>query len=270
MKKIASVLTLCLSIGGTSFAATSPLGLPYSNDINTIVTRGELRVAVYASDDLAPFIINNGQQLSGYDINLSRAIAKHLGVTLHIDETSSYNEAVAFVANGQDDIAVTNLTATPDRALSVFFTTPYYKVPLVLIAKSNFDTSNLHVSDNTISFDSSLDIAVEANSALTYYAAIAFPNAKIDTYTDLSQAIRSLNENQYDAVFTDQISAQQAVNGQMLLTIFKLGNAHVDPQAIAVSSKMPQLLQWINNYLTSLQGAAEQASFRKEARLPNS
>ena len=210
----------------------------------------------------------SGNQINGgYDVGLSQAIAQQLGVKLKIDPASSYDQAVTFVANGRDDIAVSNLTATPDRARSVFFTLPYYEFPLVLVAKNNFDMSNFNLSQEVISRSSSLIIAAEANSADVYYAKLAFPQAQIVPYTDLSEAIQGVKSNQYDAIFTNKFSAQQAVFGEEALSVYSLGKMHVDPQTIAVSSKMPQLLNWLNTYLTSVQGRVEQDSLKNAARL---
>lgn len=253
----------------TVCAATQTLqAVPYAEDIAAIVERGELRVAICADSTVPPFILMNGNQISGgYDVGLSQAIAQQLGVSLKIDQTTSYDQAVAFVANGQDDIAVSNLTPTPKRALSVSFTESYYEFPLVLVAKNNFDMSNFNLAQAIISTDSSLNIAAQADSAEIYYAQLAFPQATISAYTDLDQAVQGVKSNQYDAVFTDKFTAKQAVFGEASLSVYDLGKEHMDPQTIAVNSDMPHLLLWLNTYLSSVQGNIEQNSLKRNAHL---
>lgn len=268
MKKIVSqgIWLMCaLSVCATTQTLQA---MPYADDIAAIVERGELRVAICADSTVPPFIIMNGDQISGgYDLGLSQAIAQQLGVSLKIDQATSYDQAVEFVANGQDDIAVSNVTPTPKRALSVFFTEAYYDFPLVLVAKNNFDMSNFNLSQEVISTDSSLNIVAQAGSAETYYAQLAFPQATISTYTDLDDAVQGVKNNQYDAVFTDKFKAKQAVFGEESLSIYNLGNEHVDPQAIAVSSNMPHLLVWLNTYLASVEGTIQQNSLKRNVHL---
>ena len=146
MRRFLCRLGVLLCMSATCLALESPLGLPYAKDIKMLVKRGELRVAIYADSSLSPFVIIKGKQIEGYNVDMARAVAAELGVKLRIDRASSYNDAVALVAKGKDDIAISNVTATPERALSVSFTTPYYSMPQSLIIQKNFDTSKLNVN----------------------------------------------------------------------------------------------------------------------------
>lgn len=268
MKKIVGQRVLLICALAVCATTQTLQAVPYADDIAAIVQRGELRVAICADSTVPPFILMNGDQISGgYDLGLSQAIAQQLGVALKLDQATSYDQAVAFVANGQDDIAVSNLTPTPKRALSVSFTEPYYEFPLVLVAKNNFDMSNFKLSQAVISTDASLNIVAQSGSAEIYYAQLAFPQATVSAYTDLDQAVQGVKNNQYDAVFTDKFTAKQAVFGEESLSIYNLGAEHVDPQTIAVSSSMPHLLIWLNTYLSSVQGNIEQNSLKRNARL---
>ncbi|MES2204589.1 MAG: transporter substrate-binding domain-containing protein [Pseudomonadota bacterium] len=267
MKKFISTVCLFMGISVTGLAQQTSLGLPHAKDIQQIVQRGELRVAICADSSVPPFIIMNGNQLSGYDADLSQVIATHLGVKLHIDQASSYDEAVSFVASDKDDIADSNLTASYERAFSVFFTNPYYIMPLVLVAKNNFDTSNFQMAQEVISTSSSLNISALANSSNLSYIKVAFPQAIATPYTDLSDAVQSVKNNEYDAILLDKFTAQQAIFGEGSLSIFKLGPAHMDPLAIAVSVNRPQLLMWLNAYLASAEGQAEQTALKRKVRL---
>lgn len=269
MKKNRRQFGWLMCLGVACFVAQMSFAIQYSNDIASIVQRGELRVAICADDAGAPFILMNGNQISGgYDVGLSQALARELGVKLKIDQAVSYDQAVAFVASGRDDIAVSNLTPTPDRARSVYFSHPYYEFPLVLVAKNSFDISTFNLSQEIVSRDASLNIAAQANSADLYYAKLAFPQAQIIPFTDLSQAVEAVKNNQYDAILTDKFAAQQAVLGEPFISVFNLGKRHVDPQTIAVNSNMPQLLSWLDTYLSSVQGTVEQESLKNTARLP--
>ncbi|MES2204588.1 MAG: ABC transporter substrate-binding protein [Pseudomonadota bacterium] len=267
MKKFLCKASLLICMSATCFALESPLGLPYSKDIKSLVKRGDLRVAIYADSSLSPFVIINGKQLEGYNVDMARAIAAELGVKLHIDRATSYNDAVALVAKGKDDIAISNVTATPQRALSVFFTEPYYSMPQGLIIQKNFDASKLNANTRVVS-EESLRIGVEAESAYVYYVSLAFPHATVVAYANLNQGLKDLNNNQCDAIFVDDFSGEQVIAGESALTLFRLGDVHIDPVTMVVSSEKPQLLNWLNLYLNSLEGKVTQATLKQKVQLP--
>ncbi len=266
MKKFLGKLSLLMCIAATSMAVETPLGLPYAKDIKHIVERGELRVAIYVDSALAPFVTTDGKELGGYNVELAKIIASQLGVKLHVDQTSSYNESVAFVAKGKDDIAVSNITATPERALSVAFTEPYYAMPQTLIVKKAFDGSKMALNETIVSTDP-LRIAIEANSAYLYCVKQVFPNAVIVTYANMKDALANLKEDQYDAIFTDGFSGEGSIAKDDALALVRLGDKHVDPVSIVVSAKRPQLVNWLNLYLVSGIGKEVQANLQKSAGL---
>lgn len=267
MKNFLCKLGLLMCVSVTCMAIESPLGLPYSEDIEKVVKRGELRVAIYADPALSPFVILNGQRLEGYNVDMAQAIATELGVKLHIDQATSYNDAVALVAKNKDDIAVSNVTATPQRALSVTFTQPYYSMPQSLIVQKNFAGSKLNVNASVISMEP-LRVGVEAESAYVYYVELAFPQAIIVSYENLNQGLRGLKDNQYDAIFVDNFSGELATADENSLALIHLGESHNDPVTVVVNSNKPQLLSWLNLYLDSLDGKVTQAALKKKFNLP--
>lgn len=266
MKKFIGQFGLLMCVSVASLAIESPLGLPYSKDVKEIVKHGELRVAIYTDPALSPFVIMNDQPLSGYNVDIAQAIATQFGVKLHIDQVTSYNAAVAAVAKDKDDIAVSNVTPTPVRALSVSFTTPYYAMPQSLIINKDFDVSKLNANSDVVSTDS-LRIGVEAQSAYVYFVALAFPQATIVPYANLDEGFNNIKNNKSDAIFVDDFLGEQDLVAAAGLSLFHLGETHSDPVSIVVNSKKPQLLNWLNFYLTSLDGKVTQAALKKKVNL---
>lgn len=267
MKNFLCKLGLLMCVSVTGLAIESPLGLPYVKDIKEIVKRGELRVVIYTDSALSPFVIVSDKLLSGYNVDMAQAIATQLGVKLHVDQVSSYNDAVASVAKDNDDIAISNVTATPGRALSVSFTEPYYATPQILITQKKFDVSKLKLDDEVVSMDP-LRIGVEADSAYVYFVKLAFPQATVVPYTSLDQGISELSNNKYDAIFVDAFSGDAAIASKASLSLIRLGKVHTDPVSIVVSSEAPQLLSWLNLYLSSLEGKVTQSVLKKKVNLP--
>ncbi|MDP9260674.1 MAG: transporter substrate-binding domain-containing protein [Actinomycetota bacterium] len=62
---------------------------------------------------------------TGYDIDIAKAIAETLGAQIQWDVTDSPGR-VTDAQTGKVDLVVANFTATPKRALSIAFSTPYF------------------------------------------------------------------------------------------------------------------------------------------------
>ena len=248
MKKCLPGLLL-LSLFGSAQALETPLHIPYAPDIAKIIERGELRVAMYGNN-FPPFIIKSKDgSVSGYNVEVAQAIATQLGVKLFIDSSAqTFDGAVALVALDKDDMAVSSLTATPDRALSVDFSVPYYQMPQALLMNKKSASKKWQLKADIIS-NAPLRIGVSAGSSYSSYAKLAFPHAQLMTYPNLPAGLEKLAANNYDVIFTDALSAEQATKSG--LTMVVLGGEHVDPLTIAVNVNAPHLLGWLNTYLTS-------------------
>jgi polar amino acid transport system substrate-binding protein len=103
-------------------------------DIQRILERGRLVVAV-AGFPLPPFVMADAAgQLAGYDIDLANGMARALGVPASFDSKAQSVEAVlAAVARGDADLALSKLGATLDGARSVRFSRPYLTLQQALL-----------------------------------------------------------------------------------------------------------------------------------------
>lgn len=101
-----------------------------------------LKVGVYVSP---PFIIKDGQHFTGMAIDLWEHIAQKLGKPTTYQEFQTYSSILRATADGDIDVAVTNLSITEKRALEVDFTHPWYDSGLQIMVHSEAGTgfSNL-------------------------------------------------------------------------------------------------------------------------------
>ena len=111
-----------------AFAATA-----YSQDtLDTILDRKKVIIGV--SQDIPPLaFVNANQEPDGYNVDVARLVAKHLGVELEIKQAPSANRIPNLLTN-QVDLLVANLGITPERAKQVAFTIPYVKTYTDVIA----------------------------------------------------------------------------------------------------------------------------------------
>ena len=115
------IMISCLPATAASQDATTPF-----SDIQTIVDRGTLRVALLAKD-IPPFLITAEDGTpTGIDVRIARGLADRLGVATEFVRSAETTDAlVEQAASGQVDIAISFITRTMARSLRVRFSRPY-------------------------------------------------------------------------------------------------------------------------------------------------
>lgn len=92
--------------------------------------------------DSPPFVMSEDGQYSGFAIDLWDRMAGDLGYQFEYQEYDTVRELIDATAEGEIDVAVSNLTITEDRASRIDFTQPWYDSGLRIMiddrAGSNF------------------------------------------------------------------------------------------------------------------------------------
>jgi len=110
---------------------TSAIGLTTSSvslspDLQTILDRNQLIVAVIGVDIPPFFVKNKPGNLIGSDITIAQDLATALGVSLKIDRTAkTFNDVVDIVNSQKADLGISKLSQTLARAKMVSFSRPY-------------------------------------------------------------------------------------------------------------------------------------------------
>lgn len=73
-----------------------------------------------------PFNYFEGDQLAGFDVEISNEVAQRLGVAVEFVPTS-WDGIVIGLLNRQYDTVISSLAITPERSARVTFTQPYYR-----------------------------------------------------------------------------------------------------------------------------------------------
>ncbi len=100
----------------------------------------ELRVA---TREIAPFVVPQGSQLSGFSIDLWNAIAAELKVQTRFSIKKNVGELLAAVKNGQADASVAAISVTAKRAREVDFSQPIYDSGLQILVRGKASTPSL-------------------------------------------------------------------------------------------------------------------------------
>ena len=161
-------------------------------------------------------------ELEGFDIDVSAAIAKGLGVEVCF-VTPDWNLITAGNWAGRWDVSVGSMTITPERAKALYFAQPYYTTPAALFVykdnatyKQASDLSGKKIgSCGGCTYESYLNGSlVIPGENITF----SIKNPNIKTYDTDSTALEDLalgDGARLDAVLTAQPTGQEAIkNGK--------------------------------------------------------
>lgn len=192
MKRIVSILiltALCLCLltacGGTG-----------GNLLDTVREKGRLTIATEGT--WAPWSYHDeNDQLTGFDIEVARAVCDKLGVEADFVE-GEWDSLLMGLESGMYDTMANGVNVTPERSEKFDFSTPYAYSRTALMVRA--DDERIH------SFE---DLAgmTTANTISSTYAAVAERyGAKVTGVDDLNQTIELLLQGRIDATLNDEVT----------------------------------------------------------------
>ena len=206
-----------------------------------------------SSFDYAPFEFMTqdaagNMQFTGIDYFVAEEIAKDMGKELQV-ENMGFDFLMTELSNGNYDMVIAAIEATPERLQSADFSDPYYTdyPPMVLIKKENFDL-----------YKDVADFAGKVVGAQTGTTKIDLVNSDFVGATPLGEQlvtdlINELSYDKVDAVVLDGAVALQyaAANEDLVVANVDLGEAY--PYCVAVQKGDPKnLLPSINATIKKL------------------
>jgi polar amino acid transport system substrate-binding protein len=224
-------------------------------DIQKIITRGKLVVAICKQDYPPFFFRNNKHELEGFDIEVSKKIANYLNVKLEFNtNANSFEDILQEVINEKADLAVSALSSSPHRALKVAFSNPYLKLNKVLIINRVLDLK-LDAAPSSL-HEKQLKFAVIKNSSYetflkeNFYTISKYASLyQIVVYNTSEEAMKDLMKGKIYALFTDEIKANYMLENIQSANIYshkQILEGQTDPISIAINWKNSNLLNWVN------------------------
>ena len=94
-----------------------------------------------AASRVIPIENVSGAYADGYDVQIAKAVAEGLGLE-PVAVKLEWDGLIEALTNGQIDVIIAGMTATPERAESIDFTDPYYVGTYGLMVQSDSDYAN--------------------------------------------------------------------------------------------------------------------------------
>jgi polar amino acid transport system substrate-binding protein len=238
-----------------SLAATTAFclaaALPAHADVwSDIQAHKELKCGTFA--DVPPFAAPDPKtrEMVGFDVDLCKALAKHLGVAAAITPLS-VEARVPEVQMGRVDVTIANLAYTTSRANQIQFSDPYYVAKEVLAVKaSNAAETPADLKGKRLS----------AAKGSTSELSINLNGSEPVTFQDTGSAYMALQQNKSVGMVANTMTITNLVN-QSKTSGSPLKMIHdpmlLEPVAIGMKKGETALLEKVNAALMEMDKAGE-------------
>ena len=240
-KKIATLLVVVLVL---------TLGLIGCGKQTNTSTAKVLKVGAETTFPPFEFQDETSKDYVGFDIDLAKAIGKHIGYEVQI-QNIGFDGLIPALDAGNIDMIASAMSITDERAKKVNFSKPYYKSGLSIVVNS---------SNNSINSFKDLEgkrIAVQIGTTSAEEAR-KIKNAQVREFNSNSEAYMELKNNGVDAVVNDlpvnayYLTKTGAKDAKLVGEV-----ANSEDYGIATAKKNTELNEKINKALDELKKNGE-------------
>lgn len=203
-----------------SYLVSVPGGGRAAPDIARILNRGELIVAMVATDT-PPFFSEKNGVMVGIDIDLVNEIAAELKVPVRYERSAkTFNQVVEVVADGKADFGISKLARTLARAKMVNYTMPYMgikhawvvnRLAFAKIAKDRPAPQVIREFNGTL--------GVLAGASWEEFARKNFPKAEMVRFKTWEEAVEAVKQGKIVAAYRDEFEVNTIFQEDPKLTL---------------------------------------------------
>ena len=251
MKKLLFMLFLMISTAVSAQLPSSTAPIP--PDIAAIKKKNVLIIAM-TKKDVPPFFSGEGDDIRGLDVEIARRIGAVIGVPVQFRrDAESFAEVVEQVRTGGADIAVSKLSITGPRLLTVRFSDPYIKLKQAMIINRLWLSQNSQgreVHEVLRTFNGKISFI--KNSSYDTFARANFPKAVYTPEDSWDTIINNVTNGVIAAGYRDEFEIKkisfekpEAAITTKTVTI----SDSIDNIAVAVNYNSTHLLSIVNHVI---------------------
>lgn len=243
-----SLIACGSSTSDTSTGAETTTAADASGENNN--EAGADNVLVMATNaEFPPYEYHDGGDIVGIDVDVAKAIAEKLGMTLEIEDIA-FDSIIPELQSGKAHLGIAGMTVDEDRLKNVDFTDPYTTASQVIIVKEDSDITK---SDDL----AGKYIGVQLGTTGDIYASdYEEQGATIERYNKGFEAVQAMIQGKIDAVVIDKEPAKVFVSQNEGIKILDEALT-VEEYAIAVKKGNTELLEKVNKALAELKESGE-------------
>lgn len=243
MKFFRSLLLLIITL---SFSQTLLAGSGNKDIFYSIQKKGEIQVGVSV---LPPWVMKNKKgELTGFEIDIAKQLAKDMGVKVKFKEYQ-WSEMIPALKKGEIDIIASGLSITPKRALEINYSMPYSSSGYSLV--TNLSLTKDFTSIKNLN-DKKIFIAAVKGTVSADLAKRVFPKAKIDlrkTEEDATSAV--VNGSVHAFVSSSPIPEFIALKHPDQVDLPLKDPLLTTKEAFAIKKNNQEMLNYLNSWITA-------------------
>ncbi|MFY9679194.1 amino acid ABC transporter substrate-binding protein [Glutamicibacter protophormiae] len=199
MKRIAPLLAtaaaLALSLSACGSSGDNTTSTEGKDTLQQIKESGVLTVGTEGT--YRPFSYNEGSELTGYDVEVIKAVGEKMGVEVKFQQTQ-WDAIFAGLDAGRFDVIANQVAVNPEREAKYLFSEPYTVSTGVIVTKS----------DNTdiTSFESLKGKKTAQSLTSNYYESAKAAGATVEPVEGWAQAVTLLKQGRVDATVNDKLT----------------------------------------------------------------
>ena len=209
----------------------------------------ESKVIVMGTNaEFKPFEYREGTEIVGFDIEISKAIAKKLGKELVIEDMA-FGSLISALNNDKIDFIAAGMTVDDEKIKQVDFSQTYFHTKQVIIVKE--ENNDVATVEDLVGKKVGVQLATTGDTAVSKTKGV-----EVVRVNKGAQAVMDLQNGKVDAVVIDAEPAKEFIKGQDGLKI--LDAPFVEEEyAIAVKKGDSELLEAINETFDELKESGE-------------
>jgi cystine transport system substrate-binding protein len=194
----ALVSIVALALTGCSTAAVdtnTPAGT--DNSLTSVLDSGTLVIGTEGT--YRPFSFHEGGsgKLTGYDVEVARAVANQMGVEAKFEETQ-WDAIFAGLTAGRWDTVANQVSRTPERIAAYEFSTPYtYSTGVIVVPADNTSIT---------SFASLQGMTTAQSLTSNWYTLATQSGANIEAVEGWAQSVALVEQGRVDATVNDKLT----------------------------------------------------------------
>lgn len=242
----AAVSAVLFSGCGSKPAQTTP-----ATSAETTAETGAKGVLVMATNaEFPPYEFREGGEIVGIDVEIAKAIAEEMGMSLEIEDMA-FDSIISAVQSGKADFGAAGMTVSEDRLKSVDFSIPYAAATQVIIVKGDSKIQGMEeLAGKTVGVQQGTtgDLYVSDDEDLGI--------GKVERYNKGFEAVQALKQDKIDAVVIDTEPAKVFVAQTEGLMI--LDEAYTEEEyAICIKKGNAELLEGVNAAIAKLKESGD-------------
>ena len=189
---VALTLTGCSAPSADTDSATG-----VDDSLSSVLDSGTLTIGTEGTYRPFSFHEDGSGELTGYDVEVARAVAGELGVEAVFEETQ-WDAIFAGLTAGRWDTIANQVSITPERQAAYEFSTPYtYSTGVIVVPADN----------TSITSFASLDGVTTAQSLTSnWYTLATESGATVEAVEGWAQSVALVEQGRVDATLNDKLT----------------------------------------------------------------